>query len=56
MHAVAIDVSDSDKLITDDWGTGDWAISYNGSTIRVAPQAGTWAEGDIISVFIAYEK
>ncbi len=56
MHAVAIDVSDSDKLITDDWGAGDWAISYNGTTIRVTSQAGTWAEGDIISVFIAYEK
>lgn len=57
LHAVN---STGSLASADNWTSGgsyvDLAPSYDGSTITVLLQNGAWAEGNVVSIFVVYEK
>jgi hypothetical protein len=60
MHVVTVDESDAnDTLSVDDWtnsGRFDTALEYDGTNITCTAQFASWEIGDIVTIFIVYEK
>ena len=44
------------RVVTDNWNTGDYGTTYDGTTITVLRFAGPWYENDTAIITIQYEK
>ncbi len=60
INAVTVDESDTDdKLTADDAnnaGASDNSVAYDGTNITIYDQNSVWADTDIVTIFIVYEK
>ena len=58
LRAITLGLSaDPNEVWADDWTNGfDQGVMYDGTNLTVNVLNGTWAENDIVTIYIVYEK